>query len=126
MHLRITLSQLQLGLRHGDALGHGEDVGIRNGQHVNAVIKVPALDGACLARHVVRVLVGQVLTKPLGQKLELNLLGVVQALVDGGHDLATLFQQSNGGAHGSILVAVAYLHIGDAGQAAACVCTETQ
>ena len=117
MHLWCALSELQLGLRHGDALSHRENVGVRDRQHIDAAVKVLFLDVAALAGHIVGVVIRQVLAKALGQQRKLQLLAVVHALVDRRHDRAALFEQSNRGAHGSILVAVTNLHVGDAGQA---------
>ena len=126
MHLRCALSQLQLGLRHGDALRNREDVGVRDRQHIDAVIEVRLLDGAALAGDIVRILVGQVLGKALGEQLKLQLLAVVQPLVDGRHDRAALLEQSDRRSHSSVLIAVANLHVRDAGHALTSLHTESK
>ena len=44
VHVRRTLRELQLGLRQGNALRCGEDIGVSNRQHGNLVVKVTLLD----------------------------------------------------------------------------------
>ena len=44
VHVRRTLRELQLGLRQGNALRCGEDIGVSNRQHGNFVVKVTLLN----------------------------------------------------------------------------------
>ena len=118
VHLRCTLRHLQLRLRHGDALRHREDIGVRNRQHINTLIKILAFDGPRLAGHVIGVVIRQIFCETLGQQLKFKLLGIVQPLMDGRHDRRAFFQQCNRGPNGRSLVAVAYLQVRDGGHAA--------
>ena len=125
MHLRRTLGKLQLRLRHSDSLGNGENVRVGHWQNVDSIIKVLFLDLARLSRHIIRVLIRQVIRKTLGQQLELQLLRIMQPLVNRGHDRGALLQQRNRRTHCRILIAVAYLQIRDRRHATASIHTET-
>ena len=125
VHLRRTLGKLQLRLRHSDSLGNGENVRVGHRQNVDSIIKVPLLDLARLPRHIIRVLIRQVIRKTLGQQLELQLLRIMQPLVNSGHDRGALLQQRNGRTHCRILIAVAYLQIRNRRHTTARIHTET-
>ena len=126
MHVRGALSELQLHLGKLDALRRAEDVGVSHRLHTHHRIEVRLLDLAARARHVIGVLVGQVLAKAFEQQPELQRLRVMQALVDAGHDHGAALQQRQGRSDLRVLVAVANLHVGGAGQALAGIHKEPQ
>ena len=119
MHLRRALRQLQLHLCQLNTLCRTEDVGVSHGLHRHHGVKVSLLDPAARSWHVVGILVRHVLAKTLEQQAELKRLCVVQALVDAGHDHRAAFQQRQRRSNLCVLVAVANLHVGSAGQALA-------
>ena len=119
VHLRCALRQLQLHLRQLNTLCRAEDVGVSHGLDRHHSVKVLLLYPATRSWYVVRVLVRQVLAKALEQQAKLKRLCVVQALVDAGHDHRAAFQQRQGRSDLCVLVAVANLHVGSAGQALA-------
>ena len=102
-----------------DALGRTEDVGVRHRLHRHHGVEIRFFDPAAGPWHVIGVLVGHVLAKALEQQAEFQGLRVVQALVDAGHDHGAALEQRQGGSHLCVLVAVAHLHVGGAGQALA-------
>ena len=126
VHVRGALGELQLHLCELDALRRAEDVGVSHWLHAHHVVEVRLLDLSAGSWDVVWVLVLHVLAKALKQQAELKRLCVVQALVDAGHDHGAALQQCQGRSDLCVLVAVANLHVGGAGQALAGVHKEAQ
>ena len=110
VHLRRGLSKLQLLLGQCDTLRHREDVGIRDRDDVDPVIKILRED-LRPTLHIVRIGVNALSDGPC-QEFQLLLLGIVQPLVDRAQHTAPPLQQSDGRTDRHLLIGVRHAKIG--------------
>ena len=121
MHLRVRLGQLELLLGQGDALRHREDVRVADRDNVDAAVKVSGFHPRLTALDHVGVRRQRFLGHDTGQDAELLLLGVMQPLVNGGHDLHATLEHGDRSPDRHLLVHVADLLVRDRHEPAASV-----